>query len=87
MLHVTHHNQKNLHEDLYNAVDQAMLLLLQATTSSSQPEAPYCDFAFRTGRDYIPLHRAILAARSKYFSKMLRTQWQPLVSIPDTVIL
>ena len=55
--------------------------LTQATTSgSAQAEAPYCNFAFVLGGEFIPLHRAILAARSPYFRKMLLEQWQPLVS-------
>ncbi|DBA84084.1 hypothetical protein WJX77_009279 [Trebouxia sp. C0004] len=47
----------------------------EATSSSGQTEPPYCDFAFVLGQDFLPLHRAILAARSKFFRKMLLTQW------------
>ncbi|KAL0047428.1 hypothetical protein WJX82_003178 [Trebouxia sp. C0006] len=47
----------------------------EATSSSGQTEPPYCDFAFVLGQDFMPLHRAILAARSKFFRKMLLTQW------------
>lgn len=53
---------------------------LQATSTSGQPEAPYCDFAFVLGKDFVPLHRAILAARSRFFKKMLLSQWQSMVS-------
>ncbi|DBA71696.1 TPA: hypothetical protein ACH3X2_001145 [Trebouxia sp. C0005] len=47
----------------------------EATSSSGQTEPPYCDFAFVLGQDLMPLHRAMLAARSKFFRKMLLTQW------------
>ena len=53
--------------------------LMQATSSSTQVEAPYCDFAFVIEGEFIPLHRAILAARSKFFRKSLQGQWQPKV--------
>ena len=48
---------------------------------SSQVEPLYCDFAFVLGVERIPLHRALLAARSTYFRKMLNTLWQPQVTV------
>ena len=48
---------------------------------SSQVEPLYCDFAFVVGGERIPLHRALLAARSTYFRKMLNTLWQPKVTV------
>ncbi|KAL3139201.1 hypothetical protein ABBQ32_005972 [Trebouxia sp. C0010 RCD-2024] len=56
----------------------------EATSSGSQAEAPYCDFAFVIGQDFIPLHRAIMAARSPYFRKMLFDQWQPWSDKPHS---
>ena len=57
---------------------------MQATSSGGQVETPYCDFAFMVGGEFIPLHRAILAARSKFFRRMLLRQWQPQVRFPST---
>ena len=57
----------------------SLVLALQAV-SSSQAEPLYCDFAFVIGDECILLHRALLAARSKYFKHMLTSQWQPKVT-------
>lgn len=35
------------------------------------------DVRFVINGERIPLHRAVLAARSPYFHKMLRTAWLP----------
>ena len=37
----------------------------------------YWDAVFVLAGERIPLHRAVLAARSSYFHKMLRTAWLP----------
>lgn len=37
----------------------------------------YEDLVFVLGGERIPLHRAVLAARSPFFHKMLRTAWLP----------
>ena len=37
----------------------------------------YWDVVFVLAGERIPLHRAVLAARSSYFHRMLRTAWLP----------
>lgn len=46
------------------------------------PIAPgqWADFEFKLPGQRIPLHRAILSARSPYFRDMLRSAWRPRVS-------
>lgn len=80
------HYNRSRHMKLFSAVCWlcslefvlSFVLALQAV-SSSQAEPLYCDFAFVIGDECILLHRALLAARSKYFKHMLTSQWQPKV--------
>ncbi|BDA48677.1 Ankyrin repeat and BTB/POZ domain-containing protein 1 [Coccomyxa sp. Obi] len=51
---------------------------LEAPASTSRrEEAPWCDFAFVVAGERITLHRAVLAARSPFFCRMLLSDWSP----------
>lgn len=58
-----------------------MTAMFMQAVGSSQVEPLYCDFAFVVGGERISLHRALLAARSTYFRRMLNTLWQPKVTV------
>ena len=42
-------------------------------------DAPWCDFAFEVAGERISLHRAVLAARSPFFRRMLLSDWRATV--------
>jgi BTB/POZ domain len=61
-------------------------LLLVADIACVMRRPAYWDIVFVLAGERIPLHRAVLAARSPYFHRMLRTAWLPPKVPPCSVV-
>ena len=60
--------------------DQAHYPLLQAAAPEELRLVDlYADLVFEIEGEAIPVHRAVLAARSRFFRKALRRQWRSKV--------
>ena len=59
------------------------ILQVQPSVGDGQAGELWCDFAFVIQGEHIPLHRAVLAARSPFLRRRLLSQWLPKVSCHD----
>jgi len=62
---------------LATSMRQACSLCAQPSAGDEAPRPTYTDLVFVLNGERFELHRAILAARSPYYHKMLRTAWVP----------